>query len=517
MDFSKKDIHTSILKTTRNSQLTIDDDFNIPDSKKDVERIVAETGNVTLEEVIAEEGRVKITGTVYFKVLYETNDENGPDMEVYENEIPFEDIVNIEEANRTSRPEVRCVLEDLSASIINSRKLEVRGLIDNQICIYEDGFTNCATDLENGNGIECRHTDINISETVINKRDVFRIKEEIEIAQNKPNIKEILWSDVALRNVEVRPMKDKLAVRGEVEVFAIYKSDEEHVPSQYVFSVRTIEEEIECMGASEELIACADLSIGKGDVNIKQDADGEDRIISIDYNVDMNIKMYEDKEISILSDMYSPQVEIEPEKENFTYENLVMKNTAQVKITDRYKHDSEEEKLLQICHVYGNVFLDDIKKNESSVDILGTVKAYILYIPSSDRPMDLIEMDIPFEYNVDTARLSEDSNVKVVPKLIRLSAAMINSREIEIKAEVGLEIMIFETGNIDVITDMTVSPIDYDRKASMPGIAGYVVKKGDTLWSIARKYYATTESIKKINNLENDEINEGDRIIVVKG
>ncbi len=517
MDFSKKDIHTSILKTTRNSQLTIDDDFNIPDSKKDVERIVAETGNVTLEEVIAEEGRVKITGTVYFKVLYETNDENGPDMEVYENEIPFEDIVNIEEANRASRPEVRCVLEDLSASIINSRKLEVRGLIDNQICIYEDGFTNCATDLENGNGIECRHTDINISETVINKRDVFRIKEEIEIAQNKPNIKEILWSDVALRNVEVRPMKDKLAVRGEVEVFAIYKSDEEHVPSQYVFSVRTIEEEIECMGASEELIACADLSIGKGDVSIKQDADGEDRIISIDYNVDMNIKMYEDKEISILSDMYSPQVEIEPEKENFTYENLVMKNTAQVKITDRYKHDSEEEKLLQICHVYGNVFLDDIKKNESSVDILGTVKAYILYIPSSDRPMDLIEMDIPFEYNVDTARLSEDGNVKVVPKLIRLSAAMINSREIEIKAEVGLEIMIFETGNIDVITDMTVSPIDYDRKASMPGIAGYVVKKGDTLWSIARKYYATTESIKKINNLEKDEINEGDRIIVVKG
>ena len=517
MDFSKKDIHTSILKTTRNSQLTIDDDFNIPDSKKDVERIIAETGNVTLEEVIAEEGRVKITGTVYFKVLYETNDENGPDMEVYENEIPFEDIVNIEEANRASRPEVRCVLEDLSASIINSRKLEVRGLIDNQICIYEDGFTNCATDLENGNGIECRHTDINISETVINKRDVFRIKEEIEIAQNKPNIKEILWSDVAFRNVEVRPMKDKLAVRGEVEVFAIYKSDEEHVPSQYVFSVRTIEEEIECMGASEELIACADLSIGKGDVSIKQDSDGEDRIIGVDYNVDMNIKMYEDKEISILSDMYSPQVEIEPEKENFTYENLVMKNTAQVKITDRYKHDSEEEKLLQICHVYGNVFLDDIKKNESSVDILGTVKAYILYIPSSDRPMDLIEMDIPFEYNVDTARLSEDSNVKVVPKLIRLSAAMINSREIEIKAEVGLEIMIFETGNIDVITDMTVSPIDYDRKASMPGIAGYVVKKGDTLWSIARKYYATTESIKKINNLEKDEINEGDRIIVVKG
>jgi hypothetical protein len=42
MDFSKKDIHTSVLKATRNSQLTIDDDFNIPDSKKDVEKIIAQ-------------------------------------------------------------------------------------------------------------------------------------------------------------------------------------------------------------------------------------------------------------------------------------------------------------------------------------------------------------------------------------------------------------------------------------------------------------------------------------------
>ena len=62
-----------------------------------------------------------------------------------------------------------------------------------------------------------------------------------------------------------------------------------------------------------------------------------------------------------------------------------------------------------------------------------------------------------------------------------------------------LEIMVFETRNTDVITDMTISPIDYERKAAMPGIAGYVVKKGDTIWSIARKYYATTESIRKIN------------------
>lgn len=516
MDFSRKDIHTSILKTTKNSQLTIDDDFNIPDNKKDVNRIIAQTGNAAVEEVSAEEGKVRVTGTVYFKVLYETSDDDGMDMEVYENEIPFEDIVNIDGVTRASQVSSRCTIEDLSAGIINSRKLEVRGLLNNQVNVYEDGAVNCATDLENGSGIECQYSNINISEIKINKRDVFKIREEVEIAQNKPNIKEIIWSNVSLRNVEARPMEDKIAVRGEVEIFVIYRGDEEHMPAQYIFSVRTLEEEIECMGAAEDMIIDADLSIGKGDVSVKQDTDGEDRIIAVEYNVDMNIKMYDDEDMKLLCDMYSPQVEIEPRTEQFAYQNLVMKNTALVKVSDRYKHDSDEGKLLQICHIFGDVFLDDVRENESTVNVLGTIKTFILYIPSSDSPMDCIEVDIPFEHTIDTGRLTDSNSVKVIPKLTQLGATMLNSQEIEIKAEVGLEIMIFETKEIEVITDMTISPIDYERKASMPGIAGYVVKKGDTIWSIARKYYATTESIRNINNLESDEVNEGDRIIVVK-
>lgn len=517
MDFSKKDIHTSILKTTKNSQLTIDDDFNIPDNKKDVNRIITETGNITIEEVLAEEGKVKVAGTVYFKVLYETSDEDGMDMESYENEIPFEDTVNIEGVNRTSQVCSRCTLEDISANIINSRKLEVRGLINNQINVYEEKTVNCAVDLENGNGIECRYTDVNISEIIVNKRDVFKIREDIEIAQNKPNISEILWSNVALRNVEIRAMEDKIFIRGEVEIFVIYKGNEEHMPAQYIFSVRTIEQEVECMGSKEGMVIDADLSIGKGDVSIKPDSDGEERIIAVEYNVDMNIRMYDDSEVKLLSDMYSPQVEIEPDTEHFTYENLVLKNTAFVKVIDRYKHNSDEGKLLQICHIFGDVFVDDIKRNESSLNVLGTIKTYILYIPSNDSPMDCIEVDIPFEHSIDMLNLSDDYSIKVTPRLSQLGANMLNSQEIEIKAEAALDIMVFETRDIDVITDMTVSPIDYDRKASMPGIAGYVVKKGDTIWSIARRYYATTESIRNINNLENDEVKEGDRIIVVKG
>jgi LysM repeat protein len=61
-----------------------------------------------------------------------------------------------------------------------------------------------------------------------------------------------------------------------------------------------------------------------------------------------------------------------------------------------------------------------------------------------------------------------------------------------------------------------VEPLDMEKKAASPGMVGYVVGKGDTLWSIARRYYATTDSIRRINELSDDDIKEGDRLLIMK-
>ena len=520
-NLNKRLIHTSVLRCSKISQLTIDDDFNIPDNKEDAGRIIAENGNIVVEGVTAEEGKVKVVGTVYFKVLYvttsATNQGNAP--EVYENEIPFEDIVSIEGVDRSSRVEARCVLEDLSANLINSRKLEVRGLISDHINVYDNIEVNCATGLS-GSGddidIEGQYLKADITDTKIIKRDVFKLKEEIELAANKPNIGRLLWTDISLRGVELRALEDKLEVRGEVEIFVIYTGSDEHMSPQYIFSVRSIVREIECFGATPDMIAEADVSIGKGDMSVKADEDGEDRIISVDYNVDMNIKLYLDEKLELLKDLYSPQMEIEQEKEVLKYENLLMKNTAMVNVTHRHAIEDDSKKILQICHIYGDVFLEDVSFDTNKVQVEGIIKTYMLYISSDEEPMDCIEIDIPFEHTVDTIALEDDYNVKVIPSITSLSASLLNSREFEIKCQIGLMIMVFEADELDVITDIKVSPIDYDKKASMPGIAGYIVKKGDTLWSVARRYYATTEDIRRVNGLENDELNVGDRLIIVK-
>ena len=515
MNFIREDVHTSILKNSKYSQLTIDEDFNIPDVKGDMEKIIAKDGHVIVENVLAEDGKVKVVGTVYFQVLYRSSSEEN-DMEIYAGEIPFEDRVNIDNITKNNQADCQCRLEDLTVSMINSRKLEIRGLIGNAVNVYENACVNCAMDLENGQGVECLSKDLALTSTAISKRDVFKIKESVEIPQNKPNIREIVWSSVELRNIETRPLQDKISVRGEVEIFVIYRGDEEHLPVQYLFSARTISREIDCQDAREEMILDAECVLGKGDVTIGTDTDGEERVILVEHKVDMCIKMYEDKTVRLLTDLYSPQLETHPSTEKMCYENLVMRNSAKAKITHRKRVDDAGYKMMQICHVYGSVDLDDMNVKDGEIYISGVVKTNILYVSDSDDPMNCMETEIPFEYVADSVSVSSSDIIRISPCLDQLGASLVNSGEIEIKAQVNLSITVFSQSCIDVITDMTVSPIDYEKKADMPGIIGYVVKQGDTIWSIARKYYATTESIRTINNLESDNIKEGDRLIIVK-
>ena len=62
---------------------------------------------------------------------------------------------------------------------------------------------------------------------------------------------------------------------------------------------------------------------------------------------------------------------------------------------------------------------------------------------------------------------------------------------------------------------MKEEKLDYQAIQNIPGIVGYIVKEGDTLWSIAKKYFTTVESIQEQNEGV-EEVKPGDKLLIVK-
>ena len=64
--------------------------------------------------------------------------------------------------------------------------------------------------------------------------------------------------------------------------------------------------------------------------------------------------------------------------------------------------------------------------------------------------------------------------------------------------------------------DIREKELDLARIQEMPGIVGYLVQEGDTLWDIARDCLTTPEKIREWNQLGTEEALPGTRLLILK-
>jgi LysM repeat protein len=107
----------------------------------------------------------------------------------------------------------------------------------------------------------------------------------------------------------------------------------------------------------------------------------------------------------------------------------------------------------------------------------------------------------------------KDSNINIKIKDVRLNVIQ-NGNNIDIKITIYVEITVENILNISSIEKIEDTPIDLKDISS---INIYVVKPGDSIWKIAKKYKTSMENIIKTNKLENpDLINIGQKILVIR-
>ena len=130
LELVKKNIHMNRWKGNATSQITLDDDFIVPDSMDDVEQIILSSGEITMDSVKNQAERVVVRGKMDFTILYR-GAEGG--LCTLSGSINFEEPINVPGLDEKDLVSVSCDLEDLNAGIINSRKLSVKAIVTLQV------------------------------------------------------------------------------------------------------------------------------------------------------------------------------------------------------------------------------------------------------------------------------------------------------------------------------------------------------------------------------------------------
>ena len=211
MELVKKQIHMNRVKGRASTQITLDDDFIVPDTLDDMAQVLLTTGEVAIDSVKPMSEKVQIKGKLDFQVLYR-KEEGG--LQTLAGSVPFDETVNVSDLEERDEVSLSWELEDLTAEMIHSRKLGIKALIG--FSIQAEGLTeeSAAVDvgMEPEEEVQVRKEQMDVASIAVRRRDTFRIQEDITLPANKPNVDRLLWKEMRLRGVNTRPLDGKLLI-----------------------------------------------------------------------------------------------------------------------------------------------------------------------------------------------------------------------------------------------------------------------------------------------------------------
>ena len=474
MEYLKKEIRTFQNGKTVNDQFYIDDDYNVPDAKKDVGRIIISDGTLQVEEMKQVENYLKVTGKLEFRVLY-TADETIPEPASLEGRIPLAEItIGME----------KCVGEELT------------------------------TDIEGENPVFKKTKEEELLKVFATGKDTYRIKEEVSLSGTKENIGTILWTDVTGGKADTQIGTDELLIQGELNIFCLYESVEEK--TDWINRTVPYEGRIECMGTVPGMYHQASLNLTDVNVEARMDENGEMRILGIEATLEVRLVVYEEEKIQILEDMYMLDHVCVPDIKEKKCFRLKLQNHSKCRIAEELTLPELKDNILQICYCKGKIQPESTKAEEDGIHIEGVLHMMFLYVREDDQmPFGVWQGMVPFTYLLENGG-GEPEAEELDWTVEQLSVGLMGNGEVEVKAVLAFNCFQKEPVMVQNIESAKFTPMSTEELENRPGIVGYFVKNGDTLWNLAKKYNTTVENIKEVNHMEKEDVNKGDKILIFK-
>lgn len=516
MELQFQELHLLKKGEMATSQITMDEDVIVPDKKPDVGRLIQEKGELQIDETRAQDGYVQIKGQFLYKLLYVSED---PEKKVVQMDgaVPFSERLNLKNAKNQDKVCLLWDIEDLTVTLLNSRKLNLKSVITFQAYMESVKTLQIPVDLKDGGDISRKKKELSALDLQLHRRDMLRIREELPLPSNKPNIQTILWEDVELRGLDIREEKGKINIRGELFLFLLYDGEEGDNLLQWMEQSIPFQQTVECPECEDGMISNMDFRIISKKVQVKPDSDGEERILQSDIHAELNMNLYKEKQMGLLLDVYTPLVDCEPVSSPEQIQKLLMKNYSKCRINERIPMDSDAGKVLQVCHSEGNVKIDQTALVEEGILVEGAVEIRILYIISDDNmPFYSMKAAVPFSHVIESQGGRKHAQYELQTDLEQLSLSMPDSSQVEVKMVVNLNAIVLENQEENIITDIQEHELEEKKIQEMPGVVGYRVQPEDTLWDIAKKFYTTMDSIRELNDLSQDEPEPYDTLLIVK-
>lgn len=504
IETSKENLCINKLVAEKKEIIFVEGDMIVPDSKPDILNTICTSGVVSIYKKEIQDEKVRVDGNINTYIMY-MPDGVEDSVRGLNTNLDFSEYINMPNCTGNMNIMTDTQLKSIECKVLNGRKISIKATIEIYLKVYQNDEIEIINDLEEENDIQILKEQLKVNSLIGIGDTKICAKDNISI-DNMDNLAEILKSNINIKNKDIKISYNKILTKSEVEVNIMYLTEDNRVGK--ITSNIPVVGFVDIQNVSEENIC--DINYEIENIIIKPNSQ-EEHSIYVEVEILVSCNVYEEKSINLIQDIYSTCKRLEFNKIQISTmtNKQESKNIKQIREKINLK-DIENKELMDV-----DVTPIIIKEDKINSKILYEGELNLKFIfANSKMQIDVKDAKIPFEFTIGNLQNGENLNT---------------SNNLEIKSK---DFIIQEGGdincNIDMQTDTNMYKISsiniidsIEEKGELENrdysIIIYIVKKGDTLWSISKNFGSTVDSIAKINEIEDEnKIYPGQKLFIPK-
>lgn len=503
IDAVKENLCINRVVGNKSFQIIIEGDSIIPDTKPDILKDILATGNVCVYKKEILDGKIRLDGNIDIYLMY-LADTAENQVRAFNSNLNFTEILDFPGVESGMTLDETVCIKNIECDVLNGRKVSFRVTLTVDAKVFLNENEEMIKEINGIDDIQEQITSFQMNSLVGQNVTRASAKETVAI-NSEDNLQEILSADFNIMNKDTKISYNKVLSKADINVRIIYLTDsgvirktEETIPIMGFIDIAGISEDDIC-----------DVKYKVKNVLIKPNQ-GEPSI-NVEIEVEMFCRVFENKEISVIQDMYSPSRNIEF-NQNKVSTMVNMQNTRNViNIREKVKLDDIEHS--KICDATARAVINNKEISKDMVRYEGDLNLRFILLNEEETNTTAQNVTIPFSFNQEINGLNQDSRVDIEISPI-LQEFVKDNMEVSAKIDLEANTNSYDIGNINIIDGIEEVEREEDNPYSM---VIYFVKPGDTLWKIAKKYKSTVEDIARINDIENPEkISVGEKLFIPK-